>query len=116
MEGIVKSFSRNRGFGFITASDGTDVFVHHTELSDEERGYLVPGQRVRFEVVQGERGPRAAGVRVTGEVPLAKERLLDWRRRRHGHPRAGDVPEAALRAREAAPGEEEESPPSRLSE
>lgn len=121
MEGTVKSFSRNRGFGFVTASDGTDLFVHHTDLSDEGREYLVPGQRVCFEVVPSERGPRAVAVQVIQEVPLKKERRLDWRGRRHGRPRAGAIPKAALRVRgllpkeEAAPShgtaEEESRPP-----
>ncbi|MDH7568662.1 MAG: cold shock domain-containing protein [Armatimonadota bacterium] len=118
MEGKVKSFSRNSGFGFITTATGEDVFVHHTDLIDEGREYLLPGQGVQFEVVRTDRGPRAAKVRVTQEVPLAKERRLDWRGRRHGHPRAGQVPKAALRARGllAEEEEKEESPPEKEKE
>lgn len=108
MEGTVKSFARSRGFGFITAPSGEDIFVHHTDLADEGREYLVEGQQVRFDVQETERGPRAVRVHVTREVPLAKERHLDWRGRRHGHPRAGEVPRAALRARGLAPEEDED--------
>lgn len=111
MEGTVKAFSRDRGFGFITADTGEDVFVHHTDLADEGREYLVEGQRVRFDVEQTDRGPRAVRVHVTKEVPLAKERRLDWRGRRHGHPRAGQVPKAALRVRGLLPPEAEEAGP-----
>ena len=111
MEGTVKSFSRSRGFGFITAESGEDVFVHHSDIADEEREYLVEGQGVRFNVAPSERGPRAVKVYVIREVPLAKERSLDWRGRRHGHPRAGKVPEAALRARGILPEEEEDEEP-----
>ena len=109
MEGTVKSFSRSRGFGFITAESGQDIFVHHADLADPGREYLVEGQRVRFDVQEAERGPRAVSVRVTHELPLAKERRLDWRGRRHGRPHAGEVPKAALRARGLVPGEEEEA-------
>ncbi len=108
MEGVVQSFARNRGFGVITAENGEDIFVHHSDLADEKREYLVAGQRVRFDVVQSERGPRAVRVSVTADIPLAKERQLDWRGRRHGHPRAGEVPKAALRARGLLPDDEEE--------
>lgn len=108
MEGVVKAFSRNRGFGFISVEGGEDIFVHHSELVDPDREYLVEGQRVTFDVAQGDRGPRAVKVHVTGEVTMKKERQLDWRGRRHGHPRAGDVPQAALRARHMAHDEEPE--------
>lgn len=112
MEGVVKAFSRNRGFGFISVEGGEDIFVHHSSLADPEREYLVEGQRVTFDVAQSDRGPRAVKVHVTGEVPMKKERRLDWRGRRHGHPRAGEVPQAALRARriprDEPPEDEEE--------
>jgi len=108
VQGTVKAFARSRGFGFITTQAGEDVFVHHTDLADEGREYLVEGQGVEFDVRQTERGARAVQVRVVREVPLDKERRLDWRGRRHGHPRAGEVPRAARRARGLADEGEEE--------
>ena len=63
--GIVKWFSAERGFGFITGDhDAEDVFTHYTSI--EAHGYrsLEQGQRVEFEVVQGPKGRQAAGVRV----------------------------------------------------
>lgn len=108
MEGIVKSFSRNRGFGFITAASGEEIFVHHSDIVDEAREYLVEGQRVTFSVAPTARGSRAVKVRVTGEVPLEKERRLDWRGRRHGRPRPGELPLATRRARGLPLDEDEE--------
>jgi CspA family cold shock protein len=115
MQGIVKSFDRNRGFGFITAENGDEIFVHHTDIADSEREYLTPGQGVRFNVMQTARGPRAVKVHIIQEVPLEKERRLDWRGRRHGRPRAGEVPKAVLRARGILPDEDEEEESSRKS-
>ncbi|HEX3000587.1 MAG TPA: cold shock domain-containing protein [Armatimonadota bacterium] len=108
MEGIVKSFSRNRGFGFITTQAGKDIFVHHTDIAEEDRDYLVEGQRVRFDVREDERGQRAVKVRVTAEVSLAKERRLDWRGHRHGRPSTGELPKTVQERRGIAPEEDEE--------
>ena len=64
MEGTVKWFNQTKKFGFITPSDGTkDVFVH---ASDIQGGRLSEGERVEFEVTEGEKGPKATDVRVVG--------------------------------------------------
>ncbi len=61
MEGTVKFFNSVKGFGFITPSDGgKDLFVHKSEAPDS----LQDGQRVEFEVGEGEKGPMAKNVRV----------------------------------------------------
>jgi CspA family cold shock protein len=58
--GTVKFFNTERGYGFITPSDGgADVFVHITAVEQSGLGRLVEGQKVRFEVVN-ERGKPAA--------------------------------------------------------
>jgi cold shock protein len=65
--GTVKWFNRNRGFGFITLDDdGKDVFVHSSGIEGEGRQDLEEGQRVEFEVIQGEKGPQATKVRPIG--------------------------------------------------
>lgn len=63
MQGTVKWFKAKKGFGFITAEDGKDVFVHFSAITNVE-GYktLDDGQAVEFDVVQGEKGPQAANV------------------------------------------------------
>jgi cold shock CspA family protein len=61
--GVVKWFSENRGYGFITPDgDGTDVFVHSTGIKGTERQNLREGQRVEFEIIEGPKGPQAENV------------------------------------------------------
>ncbi len=61
-QGTVKWFNDAKGFGFITEDGGRDVFVHHTEIQSDGYRTLEEGEKVQFEVVQGEKGPRAAKV------------------------------------------------------
>ena len=62
-KGTVKWFNDQKGFGFITPEDGPDVFVHHTAIQGDGFKTLTEGQRVEFEVVQGQKGPAAEKVR-----------------------------------------------------
>ena len=60
--GKVKWFSDSKGYGFIEAEDGTDVFVHHADIQAEGFKSLSEGDAVTFEIVQGDKGPRASNV------------------------------------------------------
>jgi CspA family cold shock protein len=63
--GTVKWFSGEKGYGFITPEDGsTDVFVHFSAITGEGYKNLAEGQKVEFEVTQGQKGPQAANVRL----------------------------------------------------
>ncbi|WP_274361803.1 cold shock domain-containing protein [Paenibacillus thermotolerans] len=62
MNGTVKWFNAEKGYGFIETEDGNDVFVHFSAIQGEGYKSLDEGQRVSFEVVQGNRGPQAENV------------------------------------------------------
>ncbi len=62
MKGIVRRFNNQRGFGFISDSEGNDVFVHYTGINGEGFKSLEEGQEVEFDIVQGEKGPQAVNV------------------------------------------------------
>ncbi len=62
MEGRVKWFSAEKGFGFIESNEGGDVFVHFSAIQGDGFRTLEEGQEVTFDVVQGDRGPQAANV------------------------------------------------------
>ncbi|CAM3052895.1 cold shock domain-containing protein [Filibacter tadaridae] len=61
-QGTVKWFSSDKGYGFIEADDGEDVFVHFTGIVSEGFKTLDEGQAVSFEIIEGNRGPQAANV------------------------------------------------------
>jgi len=61
--GIVKWFNDSKGYGFIEQEDGPDVFVHHSAISAAFQT-LKEGDRVRFDIEQGEKGPAAVNVTV----------------------------------------------------
>ena len=63
-KGIVKWFSNQKGYGFITPDGGgKDVFVHHSAIQGDGYKTLDEGQNVEFEVTQGPKGEQAANVR-----------------------------------------------------
>ncbi len=60
--GRVKWFHDAKGYGFIEAEGGREVFVHYSAITAEGYKSLAEGQEVEFELMEGEKGPRAANV------------------------------------------------------
>lgn len=60
--GTVKWFNAEKGYGFITREDGSDVFVHFSAINDDGYKTLEEGQTVSFDVEESDRGPQAVNV------------------------------------------------------
>jgi len=61
-EGTVKWFNERKGFGFLEREEGDDVFVHFSMIQDEGFKTLKEGEKVSFEIVDGQKGPAASNV------------------------------------------------------
>ncbi len=64
-EGIVKWFNDQKGFGFIEQESGPDVFVHHSGIDSSGFKSLNEGDRVTFDIEEGQKGPAAVNVKVS---------------------------------------------------
>jgi len=62
IQGTVKWFNDEKGFGFIEQESGKDVFVHFSAINGNGRRSLAEGQKVTMEVTQGQKGPQAENV------------------------------------------------------
>lgn len=61
-KGTVKWFNESKGFGFITQENGGDVFAHYSAIQGNGFKTLAEGDTVSFDVVQGDKGPKAANI------------------------------------------------------
>lgn len=73
VQGSVKWFSNQKGYGFVNPESGEDVFVHHTEITGDGYKTLVQGERVEFEVVESDKGLRAQQVVRLDPPPAGKD-------------------------------------------
>ncbi|SCZ76809.1 cold-shock DNA-binding protein family [Acidaminobacter hydrogenoformans DSM 2784] len=64
MNGTVKWFNADKGFGFITAEDGKDIFAHYSQINSTGFRTLEEGQAVTFDVAQGQKGPQAENIEI----------------------------------------------------
>lgn len=65
--GTVKWFNVSKGYGFVTRTNGEDIFVHFRSIKGKGRRALVEGQQVEFIVTEGEKGPQAEEVEILGD-------------------------------------------------
>ena len=63
-EGVVKWFNPKKGYGFVDGDGQPDVFIHHTSFKNKGMRILNQGDKISFEIVQGEKGPRAEDIAV----------------------------------------------------
>jgi CspA family cold shock protein len=61
-KGTVKWFNSEKGYGFITVDNGEDIFVHFSAIETDGFKTLDEGQRVEFEIIEGDKGPQASKV------------------------------------------------------
>ncbi len=62
MQGIVKWFNNQKGYGFISQEDGSEVFVHYTGITGDGFRTVEEGQKVEYDVIEGSKGPQAVNV------------------------------------------------------
>lgn len=63
MTGKVKWFNAEKGFGFITADNGKDVFAHFSQIQKDGYKSLQEGEAVEFDITEGQKGPQASNIR-----------------------------------------------------
>ncbi|AVQ28165.1 MULTISPECIES: cold-shock protein [Fusobacterium] len=64
MKGTVKWFNQEKGFGFITGEDGKDIFAHFSQIQKDGFKTLNENEEVTYDVIEGQKGPQAANIKV----------------------------------------------------
>lgn len=75
-QGVIKWFNPQKGYGFVTSGDGSDVFLHYSGLAAGTDRHLYPGEKVEFDLAAGDKGPKAVNV-VRLDPPFVPEETED---------------------------------------
>lgn len=110
-EGKVKWFNTRKGYGFISTDDGKDIFVHYSNIESEGYKTLAEGDPVTFDVVDGEKGPRAENVVPKAAAKSAPAPKTDSAPKAKAAPKKKPAPKVeAASEDEEAPKDEEKAP------
>ena len=113
-EGKVKWFNTRKGYGFISTDDGKDIFVHYSNIASDGYKTLAEGDPVTFDVVDGEKGPRAEnvipkGAPKTGPAPKTESTPKTKAAPKRKPPKAKAVSEDEEPPEDEEPAEDEEA-------
>jgi CspA family cold shock protein len=72
-KGTVKWFNDSKGYGFVTSSDGKDVFVHYSAITMQGFKTLKEGDEVTFDIIDGPKGPQASNVAIVKQARSAEK-------------------------------------------
>ncbi len=108
-EGKVKWFNTRKGYGFISTDDGKDIFVHYSNIAADGYKTLAEGDPVTFDVVDGEKGPRAENVVPKGAAKSGPAPKTDSAPKAKAAPRRKPPKAKAAEETEEAVEDEEEA-------
>jgi CspA family cold shock protein len=109
-EGKVKWFNTRKGYGFISTDDGKDIFVHYSNIASDGYKTLAEGDPVTFDVVDGEKGPRAENVVPKGAPKSKPAPKTEPPPKAESAPKAKAAPKRKPPKAKAASEDEEEAP------
>jgi CspA family cold shock protein len=109
-EGKVKWFNTRKGYGFISTDDGKDIFVHYSNIASDGYKTLAEGDPVTFDVVDGEKGPRAENVVPKGAPKTGPAPKTESAPKAKAAPRRKSAPKPKVASEDEEAPEDEEPP------
>ena len=80
LKGTVKWFNNAKGYGFLGRDNGPDVFIHYSAIASDGYRSLEEGDKVEFEIVQGQKGPQVSSLQIAAYLPspMSSAPLVRW--------------------------------------